>query len=85
MEGNPVKGGGATRTRGGDPAVLGSKPDAPFVDEELAGVSVEELREFLEADHLEVRADPGFEERLRRKLWDLVLARAGTSSPDEDL
>jgi hypothetical protein len=37
--------------------------------------SSEELREFLEADGLEVSADPAFKERLRRKLWELVERR----------
>lgn len=37
--------------------------------------SLEELREFLEGDLLDVRADPEFKERLRRKLWELVQAR----------
>jgi len=37
-----------------------------------------ELREFLEADGLEVGADPLFRERLRRRLWSLIQARLGT-------
>jgi hypothetical protein len=80
-----VKGGDSTRTRGGDPARLGSNPELPFVEEEIGGVSLQELREFLEADPLEVPADPGFKERLRRKLWDLVAGRAEKSAPDDDL
>lgn len=39
--------------------------------------TMDELREFLEADLIDVRADPEFKERLRRKLWDLVLAHSG--------
>jgi hypothetical protein len=39
-----------------------------------------ELREFLAADHLESHADPGFKERLRRKLWDFIRERYGSSS-----
>ena len=35
-------------------------------------VSEEELREFLEADSIEVRADPVFKRRLRRRLWKIV-------------
>ena len=80
-----MKGGDSTRTRTSDPAVLGSSLDAPLFEEEIAGVTLEELREFLEADPLEVPADPGFKERLRRKLWNLVVARAEKSAPDEDL
>jgi hypothetical protein len=37
--------------------------------------TLEELREFLEGDRLDVRADPEFKERLRRRLWDIVRAR----------
>jgi len=37
--------------------------------------TMDELREFLEADHLEVRPDPEFKEQLRKKLWDLVQSR----------
>lgn len=43
-------------------------------------VSAEELREFLEADRLDVEADPLFRERLRRKLWALVRERFGSES-----
>ena len=80
-----MKGGGSTRTRGGDPGPVGSGADAALLEEEIAGVTLDELREFLEADPLDVPADPAFKERLRRKLWDLVLARAGKPAPDEDL
>ena len=34
--------------------------------------TMEELREFLEADMLDVQADPAFKERLRRMLWEIV-------------
>jgi len=78
-----VKGGGATRSRRGDPVAVGSTPDAAFSDEEIAGVTEAELREFLDADHLEVPADPDFKERLRRRLWELVLARVGKTAPDD--
>jgi hypothetical protein len=46
----------------------------------------DELREFLEADQLGVRADPAFKERLRRRLWEIVLAReaADNDDPGED-
>ncbi len=37
--------------------------------------TMDELREFLEADTLDVQADPEFKERLRRTLWDLVQAQ----------
>lgn len=47
------------------------------MDEGAIDFTMDELREFLEGDHLDVRADPEFKERLRRKLWDMVRARAG--------
>jgi hypothetical protein len=38
----------------------------------MADFTIEELREFLQADSLDVPVDPAFKERLRRKLWALV-------------
>ncbi len=48
-----------------------------------AEFSDEELQEFLEGDVLEVKADPAFKERLRRKLWDIVRSRLG-NDPEGD-
>ena len=45
----------------------------------LMEFSLEELREFLEADMLDVNADPEFKEQLRRRLWELVQAKVGRS------
>ena len=39
-----------------------------MMDDALVEVTADELREFLEADALDVRADPTFKERLRRQL-----------------
>ncbi len=48
------------------------------VNEEMnAEFSDDELQEFLEGDNLDVRADPAFKERLRRKLWEIVRSRMG--------
>ncbi len=52
------------------------------MDEGVVEFSLDELREFLEGDRLDVRADPEFKERLRRKLWDMVRARS--RHPNED-
>jgi hypothetical protein len=49
----------------------------------LTDISVEELREFLEADLFEVPVDPEFKEKLRKKLWDLVQAQNGGRGPDD--
>ena len=54
------------------------------VDTAALECSLDELREFLEADLIDVRADPDFEERLRRRLWDLVLARSSRNQKRED-
>ena len=40
-------------------------------------ISADELRDFLDADDVEVDADPLFRERLRRKLWTIVRDRFG--------
>jgi len=50
----------------------------PEVAQEIAKeFSTEELREFLEGDREPTRADPAFQERLRRELWALVQQRYG--------
>lgn len=46
------------------------------VDEAFMDFTMEELREFLEADLIDVRADPEFKERLKQQLWRLVQAQA---------
>jgi len=43
-----------------------------------------ELRDFLVADHLESHADPGFKERLRKKLWAFIRDRYGSGSSSSD-
>ena len=44
---------------------------------------MDELGEFLEADLLDVKADPEFKERLREKLWSLVQSQLRSRSDDE--
>ena len=46
-------------------------------DEDTLDLTMDELQEFLEAEVLDVQADPEFKERLRRMLWDIVQARRG--------
>ena len=52
------------------------EPDAErdklVMEEGLLESMDEELRDFLAADGLDLRADPAFKERLRRELWELV-------------
>jgi hypothetical protein len=52
---------------------MGSEDDGMAMDK----FTMDELREFLEADLVGVRADPEFKEKLRRRLWEMVQARAG--------
>jgi hypothetical protein len=47
-----------------------------------AEFSEEELQEFLDGDSLDVKADPAFKERLRRKLWEIVRSRLGNDPGD---
>ena len=55
-----------------------------MMDDAPVEVTADELREFLEADGLDVRADPTFKERLRRQLWEIVQARVGTEPSGSD-
>ena len=52
-------------------------------ESEVSDVTLDELREFLEADMMDVKADPAFKERLRKKLWDLVQAQSGRPRSSE--
>ena len=45
------------------------------MDEGAMEFTMDELREFLEGDLRDVRADPEFKEKLRRKLWEMVTDR----------
>lgn len=52
---------------------MGVKREEEVMDDSVAlDFTMEELREFLEADLLDVPVDPEFKERLRRKLWEMV-------------
>ena len=72
MEGHQLK-----RREGSAKDTVGviAKSEREVLNEDTVDFTMEELREFLEADHLEIRADPEFKERLREKLWDLVQSR----------
>jgi len=43
-----------------------------MMEDILSDFSIDELREFLEADLVDVKVDPEFKGRLRKQLWDLV-------------
>lgn len=76
--------------KGHEREVVGTLESTQKLDEKLESledldeVMDEDLREFMAADSLPCKADPGFRERLREKLWDLVERKAwGASSSDE--
>jgi hypothetical protein len=60
---------------------MNSKRDIGQFDGAGSEATMDELREFLEGDVLDVGADPKFKEALRQKLWDLVQAKTGNSTP----
>lgn len=47
-------------------------PDAGSGACDDPGFDLDELREFLAADRVEVLVDPLFKQRLRRKLWSMI-------------
>jgi hypothetical protein len=55
---------------------MSAKRERPgSMDDAEMDFTMDELREFLEADRLSVSVDPAFKERLRRKLWEIVRFR----------
>jgi hypothetical protein len=60
---------------------MGRERETGRMEEGAMEFTLEELREFLEGDRLDVRADPEFKERLRRRLWEMVRAR--TQRPED--
>lgn len=54
---------------------MSAKSERPGMDDAAMEFTIDELREFLEADARGVHADPGFKERLRRRLWEMVRFR----------
>jgi hypothetical protein len=71
----PVKRLGGRWAQANQVVQVPAKREEQSMDEGWTEISAEELREFLEADLLEVHADPRFKERLRKRLWDLVRTR----------
>lgn len=55
-----------------------------MTDEVTTEFTVEELREFLQGDILDVQVDPAFKERLKRKLWKLVKEQARRREDPDD-
>jgi len=69
--------GGRKSTEKAEPGEPSQKPMQEANDDMNTEFSDDELQEFLEADKLDVSADPAFKERLRRKLWEMVRKRLG--------
>ena len=63
---------------------MGGKSDEGVMNDGSSEFTIDELREFLDADHRGSGADPEFKEKLRKKLWDLVQARARERSGDDE-
>jgi hypothetical protein len=58
-------------------------PSLPGLDEE--DIDPDELREFMADDWADVKADPGFREQLRRRLWDMLRqSRRDGDDPADD-
>jgi hypothetical protein len=62
-------------------AAAGDLKALEMTEELLTQFSLEELREFLEADLVDVPVDPEFKERLRKQLWAMVESRARGDDP----
>jgi hypothetical protein len=55
--------------------------DLGMTEEAMMDFTIEELREFLQADLLDVPVDPRFKERLRHRLWELLQDQAKQREP----
>ncbi|MCZ6822317.1 MAG: hypothetical protein O7F10_05140 [Deltaproteobacteria bacterium] len=58
--------------------------DQAMTDDVMTEFTVEELREFLQGDILDVQVDPAFKERLKRRLWELVKEEARRRESTDD-
>ena len=55
-----------------------------MTDDSIVEFEIEELREFLQGDILDVQVDPAFKERLKRRLWQLVQEQARRRESTDD-
>ena len=69
--------------RGGVPSA-DAEQDQAMTEELMMDFTVEELREFLQADLLDVPVDPRFKERLKRRLWELLKEQSARRGGDGD-
>jgi hypothetical protein len=75
----------AGRWSAGDGQAMADGWERHVLSEEAEDMEIdpEELREFLAADLLEVKADPVFKEKLRQKLWRIVSMRRTPTPSDQ--
>lgn len=64
-------------------ALMDQPQGSAELDEAVMDCSLEELREFLEADLADVPVDLEFKQNLRDKLWDLVQTRNRRRGPSD--
>jgi len=69
------KGAAGTRAPQAGPELSDFDPD---------DVDPQELRDFISADWVEVKADPGFRERLRSQLWEMLSGTRAAADGDDD-
>ena len=55
---------------------MSAKRRDPEFEETSEDAGMDEIREFLDANGLDVKADPVFKQELREKLWDLARSKA---------
>jgi hypothetical protein len=63
--------------------VEASDAERKMTEDAMMDFTIEELREFLQADLLDVPVDPRFKERLKRRLWELVQRQAKERESDD--
>jgi len=68
----------------GDGRGADAEQDEAMAEDQWMEFTVEELREFLQADLLDVQVDPRFKERLKHRLWELVREQARRRRPTDD-
>ena len=49
-------------------------------DASICEIAIDELREFLEAELFDVKANPKFKEKLRQTIWELVESKQRRAS-----
>ena len=57
------------------------RSDSEFA-ENFSEITMDELREFLEADQFSATADPKFKEELRQTLWDFLQRKTDRADVD---